>query len=86
MATEPIGPVFSGAHTLLSLIRGLTERPRFLSAPPDREPRGDQPLPLLCLQREPGADGFLTALSRRLDTVPPPKVSHALYGDRKSVV
>lgn len=78
MATEPIGPVFSGAHTLLSLIRGLTERPRFLSAPPDREPRGDQPLPLLCLQREPGADGFLTALSRRLDTVPPPKVSHAL--------
>jgi hypothetical protein len=77
VATEPAGPVFNGVHTLLSLIRRLTERPRFLSRPPQHELHGDQPLPLLCLQREPGADGFLAAISRRLDAVTPPKVTHA---------
>ncbi|WP_158806262.1 hypothetical protein [Streptomyces sp. NRRL WC-3774] len=70
-------PVFTGVHTLLSLIQGLTERPRFLSRPSEHERRGDQPLPLLCLQREPGASGFLTALSARMERASPPKVPHA---------
>ncbi|MET8681139.1 hypothetical protein ABZW18_27060 [Streptomyces sp. NPDC004647] len=77
MATEPAGPIFAGVHTLLSLIKGLTERPRFLSRPQDQELRGDQPLPLVCLQRESGANGFLTALSEQLGAAPSPKVPHA---------
>ncbi|KAB1142335.1 hypothetical protein F7R91_29230 [Streptomyces luteolifulvus] len=78
MATEPSGgPGFAGAHTLLALIKGLTERPRFLARPPAHELRGDQPLPLLCLQRESGANGFLAALAQRLDEALPPKVPYA---------
>ncbi|MET7731886.1 hypothetical protein ABZT02_11015 [Streptomyces sp. NPDC005402] len=70
-------PIFTGVHTLLSLIKGLTERPRFLSRPSEHERHGDQPLPLLCLHRETGANGFLTALSARLERASPPKVPHA---------
>lgn len=74
MAVEP---VFAGVHTLLSLIKGLTERPRFLSRPLEHERRGDQPLPLLCLQREAGANRFLAALAARMERASPPKVPHA---------
>ncbi len=70
-------PVFAGIHTLLSLIKGLTERPRFLSRPSEYDRRGDQPLPLLCLRREAGSNDFLAALAARLERASPPRVPHA---------
>jgi hypothetical protein len=57
-------PVFPGVDALLTLVRMLVRRPRLWERDEDLEKRGDLPLPLVCLIREPGADGFLRRLDR----------------------
>ncbi len=78
------GPSFTGVHELLSMIRSLIERRRFLSGTPDTEVRGDHPLPLVCLLREEGANDFLPALHRALGGHDAPQVPHA-YLDAAAV-
>ncbi|WP_228122646.1 ABC transporter substrate-binding protein [Saccharothrix syringae] len=70
-------PVFPGIDDLLTLVRNLVRRPRLFERDPDLDVRGDLPLPLVCLVREPGADGFLARLDRALDAKLP-KVPHVL--------
>lgn len=68
-------PVFRGLHSLLKVIRDLIDRPRWLRTKPrEGEPRGDRPLPLLCLIRSPNTNGFLVSLGARLENASPNKV------------
>lgn len=60
-------PVFPGVDALLTLVRSLVRRPRLFERDHDLQVRGDLPLPLVCLIREPGADGFLPRLDRALE-------------------
>ncbi|CCH31139.1 ABC transporter substrate-binding protein [Actinosynnema sp. NPDC047251] len=70
-------PVFLGVDALLTLVRMVIQRPRLLARDGDLDRRGDLPLPLVCLIREPGADGFLPTLDRAL-AAKTPKVPHVL--------
>ncbi len=70
-------PVFPGVDALLTLVRMLVRRPRLWERDEDLEKRGDLPLPLVCLIREPGADGFLPRLDRAF-AAKLPKVPHVL--------
>ncbi|MEU4805495.1 ABC transporter substrate-binding protein [Actinosynnema sp. NPDC023587] len=70
-------PVFLGVDALLTLVRMLIHRPRLYERDGDLDRRGDLPLPLVCLIREPGANGFLPTLDRSLDAKVP-KVPHVL--------
>lgn len=79
MGTES-GRVFPGIHALLGMIRGLYDRPGFLTVGADSALRGDQPLPLVCLIHDEGAAGadFLAILAERFDVAPAPQVPHVL--------
>lgn len=70
-------PVFPGVDALLTLVRSLVRRPQLFERDHDLQVRGDLPLPLVCLIREPGADGFLPRLDRALEGKLP-KVPHVL--------
>jgi hypothetical protein len=61
------GSAFTGGHELLSMIRELTQRRRFLARTSDDEVRGERPLPLVCLVRDQGPNNFLPALKERLE-------------------
>ncbi|MFD3512375.1 hypothetical protein [Streptomyces sp. NPDC058657] len=56
---------FAGATELLDVIRKLTRRKRFLERTPENEVRGERPLPLVCLIRDQGPNGFLGDLGER---------------------
>ncbi|MCE6998193.1 hypothetical protein LZG04_25840 [Saccharothrix sp. S26] len=60
-------PLFRGVHTLLSVVRDLVDRPRWGLRRGRDGLRGDRPLPLLCLIREPGSTEVPKALAARLD-------------------
>lgn len=60
-------PVFPGVHALLTLVRSLYRRPKYFERDTGLGRRGDLPLPLVCLLRKPGADGFLARLDEALD-------------------
>ncbi|MCS7482456.1 ABC transporter substrate-binding protein [Umezawaea endophytica] len=55
----------------------LIRRPRLFERDGDLDRRGDLPLPLVCLIREPGANGFLLTLDRAL-AAKIPKSPHVL--------
>ncbi|GGP66566.1 hypothetical protein [Saccharothrix coeruleofusca] len=83
-------PVFRGVDDLLTLVRNLVRRPRLFERDRELGVRGDLPLPLVCLVREPGADGFLARLDQALDAKLP-KVPHVLVdvaepGERSEAV
>ncbi|MGW0546194.1 hypothetical protein [Streptomyces altiplanensis] len=61
------GTAFTGVRELLSMIRELTQRRRFLARTSDDEVRGERPLPLVCLVRERGPNDFLPVLKERLE-------------------
>lgn len=67
-------PVFVGAHALLTMLQDLCRRPRFFSRGAEKRLWGDQPLPLVCLQGEPGSSAFLHALAQELGKTEVPHV------------
>src|SRR5215469_15474034 len=76
----PMPTVFPGADALLGLIRRLSRRPGYFAKGLESGLRGDQPLPLICLIREPDQqdNAFLASLADRLDSAEPPQVPHVL--------
>jgi hypothetical protein len=63
-------------HALLSVIRDLSQRPRW-SRSASGSLRGDRPLPLLCLIQGSAHSDILSALEKRLDEAEPTKVPFA---------
>lgn len=78
MSTAGTRPVFRGINTLLSVIERLCHRQSFWHRARPDEDRGETPLPLLCLVRTPGADGFLKTLSAKLDERRAREIPHVL--------
>lgn len=62
-------PVFRGVYQLLTVIEELCHRQAFWYRARADEDRGEIPLPLICLVRQPGSDDFLPALSDKLNEV-----------------
>jgi hypothetical protein len=83
MPDNSAGPVFTGVQVLLELIRALYRRPRRFERDPRLDVRGDVPLPLVCLIREKGVNGFLAHLDRLVDEEIP-QVPHVLADAAKA--
>jgi hypothetical protein len=69
-------PVFRGLHALLSVVRDLSERPRW-SQGKWSGVRGDRPLPLLCLIRGSAKNEILATLTVRMNEAQPARIPFA---------
>lgn len=71
-------PVFDGVQALLTSIRELSRRPNFYTRGSEKGVRGDQPLPIICLQGTPVGNEFMDALNARLDEPDERQIPHVL--------